>query len=176
MDNESDSEVIFEGKVFNVEQRNIKLDTGKITRQVVTHKPVVAVVAQNPDFDILITGEYRVGQGDYATSIPAGTVEDDEDPSQTAERELVEETGFVPSDLKEIGVVYSSEGFTDEVCHLFVCEVGYSPEEDTNFDDDENVSYKFIDKDTVLNGVTEGFMSSGHAVSAILMANAKGLL
>ena len=52
--------------------------------------------------------------------IPAGKLEPGEDPLAAAHRELEEETGFTADKMAYLTSIASSDGFTDEVIHLYM--------------------------------------------------------
>jgi ADP-ribose pyrophosphatase len=52
--------------------------------------------------------------------LPAGTLEPDEEPIRTAERELAEETGYCAGQLKHLHSFFLSPGVIDEKMHLYV--------------------------------------------------------
>jgi ADP-ribose pyrophosphatase len=75
----------------------------------------------------------------YLWEIPAGMVNDGEDPAITARRELQEETGLMCESFEHLISYYLSPGLLDEKMHLFYAliphckglkRVGGNPEED----------------------------------------------
>ena len=102
-------------------------DGGRAEREVVRHPGASAVL---PVFaaggegrwqpSVLLVEQYRYAAGRWLLEIPAGTLEPGEDAGACARRELREETGLRGGELRSLGTVYTSPGFTDEVVHLFV--------------------------------------------------------
>ena len=97
------------------------------------HPGAVAVVAVNNGM-VLLERQYRPVVGRWIYEIPAGTLEEEEDPEETAIREMVEETGYRPGVLRHLASFYTSPGTSTEVLHLFLAgeleHVGARPEED----------------------------------------------
>ena len=52
--------------------------------------------------------------------MPAGRLDEGEDPADCAKRELREETGCTAERVDRLMTMYSSPGFTDERIHLFM--------------------------------------------------------
>jgi ADP-ribose pyrophosphatase len=52
--------------------------------------------------------------------LPAGTLEPPELPAKTAERELIEETGYRAAKIELLHAFYASPGFLDEKMHLYL--------------------------------------------------------
>ena len=60
--------------------------------------------------------------------LPAGTLEEGEEPLTTARRELAEETGLTGGRWRELATFYTTPGFCRERMHLYLAE-GLEPGE-----------------------------------------------
>jgi ADP-ribose pyrophosphatase len=105
---------LYEGPLFSIERRD--------GRDVVVHGPAVAVVAVDRDDHLTLVRQERVPAGGEVLELPAGGIEDDESPLQTAQRELREETGLHGGDWVEVAAFFTSPGYSDEKLHLFVAK------------------------------------------------------
>ncbi len=113
----------FDGKRVRVRVDDVRLPSGRNTvREVVEHPGAVAVVPLTEDGRLLLIRQYHHAIGRALLGIPAGTLEPDEPPIETARRELVEETGFRASHLSELVAFYPSPGYTDERLVVFLAE------------------------------------------------------
>lgn len=107
-------EIVFNGRIFNVESGLVELDSGDTARRdIVAHPGGVAIVAEH-DCAILLVRQFRVAVGQYVLELPAGTLEGDEKPEERARAELMEETGFVAGALSRVADLYASPGYTTE--------------------------------------------------------------
>lgn len=114
------SRVIFEGKILNLRLDDVELRDGSYSkREIIEHKGAVAIVALTPEKEILMVRQYRSAIGKEILEIPAGLIEEGEDPKRTALRELEEETGYIANRIEKIHSYYSSAGFSDEVIHIY---------------------------------------------------------
>jgi ADP-ribose pyrophosphatase len=70
------------------------------------------VYAETADGRVLVERQYKHGIGQVTLTLPAGMVEQGEDPLEGARRELLEETGYVADDWRNLGsyVVNSNYG------------------------------------------------------------------
>lgn len=75
----------------------------------------------------LLVRQRRVCHGGWVYEMPAGMIEAEDSPAETALREVQEETGLAiaPEALIALNLqpFYSSAGFTDEAAYFFACEL-----------------------------------------------------
>ncbi len=88
---------------------------------------VVCVVALTQDNRIILVEQYRPPVACRVIELPAGLCGDltdqaDESLEAAAERELLEETGYRASQLRNVGTVASSAGLTNEVTSIFIAD------------------------------------------------------
>ena len=133
------SRLLHEGRHFSFLRDEVELPNGlKTYRDIVRHPGAVAIVPVLPDGRIVLVRQYRYAAGKPLLEIPAGTLEEGEDPLECARRELIEETGYEASELTAILSCYMAPGYSDEVIHFYEArglrEVGMSPEEDESIE------------------------------------------
>ncbi len=133
------SRLIHKGRNFRFLQDEVELPSGLMTyRDIVRHPGAVAIVPVLPDGRIVLVRQYRYAAGKPLLEIPAGTLEEGEDPLECARRELIEETGYEASELTAILSCYMAPGYSDEIIHFYeargLTKVGMSPEEDENIE------------------------------------------
>lgn len=154
--------------VFDVITRKIELENqGEITRHIVRHAPCVSILVFDPQTLTFSLGyEYRSGVNQYRWGNAAGFIDSNETPLDAASRELEEELGLVSSkDLKKIGVISSSEGFTDEEVFIYYAE-GPFDKKPTRFDSDEYVELKELTLEEFRSKVEEGIIRSAPTVTS----------
>ena len=66
----------------------------------------VNVIAFTDDDQALLVKQHRFGIDELSLEIPGGMIDGGEDPLGAAQRELVEETGYVPSQIVPLGVCH----------------------------------------------------------------------
>lgn len=85
-------------------------------------KAAAVIVALTDDGHVVLTEQFRKPVNARVIDFPAGLIGDEsenEDPAETARRELEEETGFVCDSIEALASGPSSPGITSEVIHLF---------------------------------------------------------
>jgi ADP-ribose pyrophosphatase len=116
-------EVAWEGKLATVRVERFRYDDGEeAEREVVAHPGAVAVLALDGDALILVRQPREaVGEPDLL-ELPAGKLDPGEDPLETGRRELAEEVGKGAGRWELVKSFYTSPGFTDEECHVYLAE------------------------------------------------------
>jgi len=130
---------IYDGRILNLRVDEIETASGKKTvREVVEHHTAVGVLALTENNNVLLVRQFRYAVGEETLEICAGLTEEGENLKEAAAREMQEELGLFPCDLREIGRFYASPGFCTELLVLFLAE--NLRESRLPQDDDEYVS------------------------------------
>ena len=131
----------WEGKLSSVRVDRFRYDDGEeAEREIVVHPGAVAVVARDGD-RLLLVRQPREAVGEEALlELPAGKLDDGEDPLAAGKRELAEEIGKGARAWTRLTSFYTSPGFTDEECHLFMATNLYDEEADV----DENERIEIV--------------------------------
>ena len=110
---------VFEGKRFQVSRDRFATADGEQERAIIHHPGSVAILAQAAPGQLLLVRQYRYALQRETLEIPAGTRSPDEEPIQTAARELIEETGYRAGRLEQLCCLYPSIGICDELQYFF---------------------------------------------------------
>lgn len=81
----------------------------------------VNVIPVMPDGRIVMIRQYRHGSKEVTLEIPGGLV-DDEDPREAAQRELLEETGYMGDHVELLGNVNPNPAIFNNLCHTYLIE------------------------------------------------------
>ncbi len=161
-------EYVYRGGIIDVRKDTVKLPGGrKVERDVVEHRPCVAVVAVDSSGKILLVRQYRYPVNKQLLEIPAGIIDDGETPEQTAVRELQEETGYLPRKLTRLCGLYSSPGFCDEYLHLFLAE-DLVPSR-LHADDTDQITLVRIDAGEIRSLIESGVLCDAKSVAGLLL-------
>ena len=89
-----------------------------------THAVLITAFLNVNNIDkLVVIKEFRVPLNDYEYSLPAGLIDEGEDPKVAAEREFHEETGLHITKFLNFGpLVYNSAGLSDEGVHIAFAE------------------------------------------------------
>lgn len=114
------SESIYKGRVFDVRVDSIREGEIEYKREIIAHKGSAVIVAVFADDTVALVRQYRHAAGKYLLEIPAGSLNDDEDPETGAIRELEEEIGVTAAVIEKIAEFYVSPGFLTEKMFVYL--------------------------------------------------------
>ena len=115
------SREIYSGQILKLRVDDVRLPNGKQTkRETVEHSDAVAIVAIDDNESVLLVKQFRKPVEKELLEIPAGCIEEGEEADTTVRRELQEETGYRPQNIKRLGGFYSTPGFCTEYMHLYL--------------------------------------------------------
>lgn len=129
---------IYTGRVIKVSVDDVQLPNGlRIPLEIVRHPGGAAVVAIDRQDRVCLLRQFRHAANGYIYELPAGKLEPDEPPEDTARRELVEEASRSAQTWEPLGAYFSSPGCFTEVIHLYLAtglrETQGLPEQDEVF-------------------------------------------
>ena len=113
---------IYRGKILDFHVDRAELENGRaVTRECVDHRGGVSVAALTERNELYFVRQYRYPYHEVVLELPAGKLEPGEDPLQAGKRELREETGVTGADYADLGRLYPSPGYTNEIIYLYAC-------------------------------------------------------
>ena len=117
------SEVIYRGKVFNTKVDQIEYNSGnKAVREVAEHPGGAVVVPVTAEGKIIMVTQHRFPVDKVLLELPAGKLSTGEDPLVCAVRELEEETGYKSDNIKPLGSIYTTPGYSSEKLWIYLAK------------------------------------------------------
>ena len=163
-------ETIHKGRVFQLVRENITLSKGStFNMDVIRHPGAAAIVPVTENGNVLMLKQYRHAIGEYIWEIPAGTLDNQEDPLDCAKRELIEETGFSARQWKKLGAITPVPGYSDEKIHLYLATDLATDKQ--NLGKDEMLDVHEIPFLKVIEMIFSGEISDGKSITGILLAD-----
>ena len=116
------SETKYEGKIFSVVEETFRHEDGEdSTREIVRHQGAVGVVAHDGEQVYLVRQPREAIDVPDLLEDPSGKLDvDGEEPLDAAKRELGEEIGKAAEHWELLHSFYTSAGFTDEQCIVYL--------------------------------------------------------
>ena len=116
------AETKYEGKIFAVREETFRHEDGEeSTREIVRHTGAVGVVCHDGASLWLVRQPREAVDTPDLLEIPAGKLDvEGEAPLEAAKRELAEEIGKAAAEWEHLHTFFTSPGFTDEACHVYL--------------------------------------------------------
>jgi ADP-ribose pyrophosphatase len=112
---------LFKGRIINLRVDDITLPNGEpANREVVEHSGGVGIVAIDEKMDVYLVKQFRYPYKQNVLEIPAGKLNKGENPKECGERELLEEVGVVAKSFVELGEIYPSPGYCEEIITIYL--------------------------------------------------------
>jgi 8-oxo-dGTP pyrophosphatase MutT (NUDIX family) len=115
-------ETVYEGHFITVQHNRYRYADGEeVERDIVRHPGAVGIVCHD-ERDLWLVKQPRQAVNDPdVLEIPAGKLDEEgESPLEAGKRELAEEIGKAASEWEHLHTFFTSPGFTDEVCHVYL--------------------------------------------------------
>ncbi|MEM1610344.1 MAG: NUDIX hydrolase [Sulfolobales archaeon] len=159
-------EILCRGKRFSFARVVIDFGDRRVIRDLLIHPGAVVIIPLLDNEHILMLKQYRPGPLSWIIELPAGTIEAGEDPRSTAERELLEETGYRAGELIELFKMYSSPGVSSEILYVFLArKLAY---EGSSHQEDEAIEVIKVSLREAVNMVSRGDIIDGKTIASLL--------
>ncbi|MBW6495720.1 MAG: NUDIX hydrolase [Burkholderiaceae bacterium] len=150
--------VVYEGSFLRLRKDLVRLPDGQLTaREFVEHPGAAAMIALTDDGRIIVEHQFRYPLGRTFIEIPAGKLDAGETSLATAQRELVEETGYRAREWALLTTIHPAIGFATEVIDLYLCRdleyVGQA------LDDGEHLDLELVTLEWLLEELRGGRLS-----------------
>lgn len=164
------SRSVYDGKILQLVIEEVRLPNGgEATLEMIRHPGASAVVALTDNLEVLLVRQYRHATGDWLLEVPAGKLDPGEEPQTCARREMEEETGYRAGDLKSLGWIWTTPGFTDEKIWLYL---GTGLEKtQQNLQGDEDLRVERLLFSEAVRMAQEGGITDGKSICALLRAH-----
>ena len=160
---------IFDGNIIKLRVETVELPDGKTaTRELISHGGGVGIIAVDENGEVFMVSQYRIAAREMMMEIPAGKIDNGEEPLECGKRELIEETGYAAEEFTYLGTYYATPGYCEEKLHLYLARklkfVGQ------HLDEGEFLNVKEYKLDDLCNMVMENKINDAKTAIAILKA------
>ncbi|WP_091037551.1 NUDIX domain-containing protein [Microbacterium oxydans] len=166
------SDLVYEGRVWDVRSDRVRYGDGEIVRQYVDHTGAVAILALDDDGRVLLIQQYRHPIRHRDWELPAGLLDvEGEEPLAAARRELAEEADLVAAHWEPLVSSWTTPGGNDEMIHIFLATGISSAERAHDREDEEaDIRVEWVPLADVVDAVLEGRMHNGILTIGVLAA------
>lgn len=112
---------VYQGRLLHVREDVVRLPDGSQSRREYVVHPGAAMVVAMPDaHSVVMERQYRYPVRTHMYELPAGKIDAGEDALQTAQRELLEETGYRAAHWRHLVTTYPVVGYSNERIEIFL--------------------------------------------------------
>jgi ADP-ribose pyrophosphatase len=163
------SEVLMKGRAFTIRRDYLKTPDNRETKfDIIEHGGSVVIIPVDEKGNMLLVRQYRHATGGDLLELPAGTLDDNEDPEVCAAREIREETGMAAEKLTKLGEFYLAPGYSTEFMVVYLATgLSYNP---LDADDDEFLSVESIPVAEAIKMAERGEIPDAKSLAALFLA------
>ena len=133
---------------------------------VLEFRPWVNILALTKKEEAVLIKQYRHGVQEILWELPGGVVDDDETPLEGIKRELMEETGYVSSNIVQVGKFYPNPAIQTDTMYCFLA-TDAEKVSDQYLDDAEDIEVHLVPLDELIEMTQRGEFMHALQVAAL---------
>lgn len=165
-----DRQLKYRGNILNIYEDTVLANGHMAHWDFIHHVGAAAVLPVADDGKILMVRQYRNALDSFTLEIPAGKLDDPEEPKvECAFRELEEETGYrveSPEKLEYLMSLNTTVAFCDEAIDIFVAHSLIPSSQ--NLDEDEVIQVEARELGELEHMIYAGEITDGKTIAAIM--------
>lgn len=141
-----DSKYIIQRPWATLRADKLEMPNGNIKEEyyVLEYPTWVNMVALTEDNQVIFVKQYRHGAGRIMVELPAGVVEENEDPEIAARRELLEETGYAFDEISYVCELFANPATSGNITYTYLLTGGRKVQEQ-DLDPSEDIEVVLMD-------------------------------
>ena len=158
-----DSSLVYNGGFIKVYKDNARLPDGQVhAREYIAHPGAVAVMAILENGNLVMERQFRYAPQREFVELPAGKIDLNEDILLCAQRELLEETGYVAAEWTHLTTSWPCIGYANERIEYFLAR-GLS-HQGSNLDNGEFLEVFELSLDDAIDWVRQGKINDSKTI------------
>ncbi|MFO5493532.1 MAG: NUDIX hydrolase [Cuspidothrix sp.] len=149
--------LFYKGCKFNFEVNRLRLpNKSEGEWECIRHPGGALAIPITAEGKLVLVHQYRFAVQGRLLEFPAGTVEANEDPLETVEREIQEETGYVAHKWDKLGEFFLAPGYSDEIIYAFIARDLELLETPPEKDEDEDMQIVLLTPEELEQAILRG--------------------
>lgn len=163
--------LFYEGRKFNFEVNRLRLpNKAEGDWECIRHPGGALAVPLTDDGQLVVLRQYRFAIKGRLLEFPAGTVEVDETPLETVQREIIEETGYSAEHWQSLGKFPLAPGYSDELIYSYLA-TGLKPvDRPVETDADEDIEVLLMSPAEFEKAIHAGDSIDAKSIASFLLA------
>ena len=137
-------------------------------------RAAVGIVVQNEKEEVLLIRSPRYHTQSLEWEIPAGRIDDGEEPIDATIRETMEETGYSVNEIKQVYRYNPSNGSSNQTFYIFKCKT-LTDNQESEPDPLEVSEIKWVSKEEILRMLQHNEINCGFSLTGIMLVVFCGL-
>ena len=163
--------LLYRGRKFDFEVSHLRLpNQAEGDWECIRHPGGAVAVPVTEDGKLVLVRQYRFAAQGRLIEFPAGTVEPNEDPLTTVEREIQEETGYRAHRWQPLGKFFVAPGYSDEVIYVFLAQELEKLDAPPAQDLDEDIETILMTPQELEQAILVGEPVDAKSISSLLLA------
>ena len=109
------TEQVYDGRLLKVYRDQVRLPDGNSSiREYIKHPGAVVILALTEENEVILERQHRYALHRDFIELPAGKFDAGEEDLRCAQREFLEETGYIAHEWQYVTTIYPCIGYTDE--------------------------------------------------------------
>jgi ADP-ribose pyrophosphatase len=163
--------LFYQGRKFNFEVTRLRLpNKAEGDWECIRHPGGALAVPVTSEGKLILLRQYRFAAQGRLLEFPAGTIEVNEDPFSTIQREIEEETGYHANKWQKLGEFFLAPGYSDEIIYAFLAQDLQPLEKPPEQDEDEDMETVFLTPEELEKAILSGEPVDAKSVTSFFMA------
>jgi len=163
---------IYKGRILDLNiEKAVMPDGREVELEIIAHPGGACILPVHENGDVTLIRQFRHAVGGTIWEVPAGRIDDGENPAEAAIRELREETGLDSKKIEKLGEFLPTPGFCSEVVHLYIAQ--NLKECAQQLEEDEYIEVVRLPFEEAMKKVMKGEITDGKTVVSLFLAREK---
>jgi ADP-ribose pyrophosphatase len=163
--------LFYSGRKFNFEVNTLRLpNRAEGSWECIRHPGGALAVPVTASGELVLVRQYRFAVSGRLLEFPAGTIEPNEDPLSTIQREIIEETGYEAASWKTLGKFPLAPGYSDELIYAYLATDLTQVEASAELDADEDLEVVLMSPTELEQAILQGDAVDAKSIASYFMA------